>query len=78
MSLSCTFQRETLAALRCTDNVSGHFHCTVLAAICGVGVCLSLILLLNVVYLPIYAKLDLVIVMTKQMSDGKEVDIVNC
>ena len=33
---------------------------------------------INVVYLPIYAKLGLVVSMTKQMSDGKEVDIVNC
>ena len=32
---------------------------------------------LNVVYLPIYAKLGLVVCMTKQMSNGKEVDIVN-
>ena len=42
------------------------------------GVCLCLILLLNVVYLPIYAKLGLVVGMTKLMSSGKEVDIVNC
>ena len=31
----------------------------------------------GVVYLPIYAKLGLVVGMTQQMSDGKEVDIVN-
>ena len=37
-----------------------------------------LVSLLNVVYLPIYTKLGLVVGMTKQMSDGKEVDIVNC
>ena len=30
------------------------------------------------VYLSIYAKLGLVIGMTKQMSNGKEADIVNC
>ena len=35
-------------------------------------------LLLNVVYLTIYAKLGLVVGTTKQMSYGKEVDIVNC
>ena len=39
---------------------------------------LYLFLLLNVVYLVIYAKLGLVVGMTKQMSDGKKVDIVNC
>ena len=33
---------------------------------------------LDVVYLPIYAKLGLVVGMTKQMSDGKEAVIVNC
>ena len=57
---------------------SCHFHCTVLEALCGVGVCLYLFLALDVVYLPIYAKLGLVVGMTKQMSDGKEADIVNC
>ena len=46
----------------------------VLAALCGAGVCLCLFLALDVVYLPIYAKLGL----TKQMLDGKEADIVNC
>ena len=78
MSLSCTFQRTILAALCDTDGGSCHFHCTVLAALCGAGVCLCLFLLLNVVYLPIYAKLRLVVGMTKQMSNGKEADIVNC
>ena len=56
----------------------GHFHCTVLAALCGAGVCLCLFLLLNVVYLAIYVKLGLVVGVTKQMSNGKEEDIVNC
>ena len=59
-----------VAALRGTDNGSCHFHCTVLAALCGAGVCLCLFLALDVVYLPIYAKLGLVVGMTKQMSDG--------
>ena len=61
-----------------TDKGSCHFHCTVLAALCGAGVCFCLFLALNVVYLPIYAKLGLVIGMTKQMSNDKEADIVNC
>ena len=51
---------------------SCHFNCTILAAPCGAGVCLYLFLLLNVLYLPIYAKLGLVVGMTKQMSNGKE------
>ena len=76
--LSCTFQLAVLAALCGTDGGSCHFHCTVLAALCGVSVCLCLFLLLNVVYLAICAKLWLVVGMTKQMSNGKEVDIVNC
>ena len=63
-----------VAALRGTDSGSCHFHCTVLTALCGAGVCLCLFLLLNVVYLPIYAKLRLVVGMTKQMSNSKEVD----
>ena len=67
-----------VADLRGTDNGSCHFHCTVLAALCGAGVCLCLLLALDVVYLPIYAKLWLVVAMTKQMSDDKEADIVNC
>ena len=54
-----------------------HFHCTVLAALCGAGVCLCLFLSLDVAYLSIYAKLGLVVGMTQQMSDGKEADIVN-
>ena len=48
------------------------------AALCVAGVCLCFFLLLNVVYLPIYAKLRLVVGMTKQMSNGKEIDVVNC
>ena len=66
-----------VAAERGTDNGSYHFHCTVLAALCSAGV-LCLFLALDVVYLPIYFKLGLVVGMTKQMSDGKEADIVNC
>ena len=66
-----------VAALRGTDG-SFHFHCTVPAALYGAGVCLCLFLALDVVYLPIYAKLGLVVGITKQMSDGEEVDIVNC
>ena len=38
MSLSCAFQGVVLAALRDTDIGSYHFHCMVLAALCGVGV----------------------------------------
>ena len=67
-----------LAALRGTDGGSCHFHCKVLGTLHGACVCLCMFLLLNVVYLPIYAKLGLVVGMIKQMSDGKEVDIVNC
>ena len=90
VSFSCTFQRAVLEALRSTDGGSFyfrvyfnvpqhrqqviHFHCTVLAALCGAGICLCLFLLLNVVYLPICAKLGLVVGMTKQMSNGKEVN----
>ena len=59
------------------------------SALCSEGVCLCLFLALDVVYLclfhalkvvylPIYAKLGLVVGMTKQMSNGKEADIVNC
>ena len=49
-----------------------------LAALCGAGVCLCLFFFaLNVVYLPIYAKLGLVVDMTKQLPNTKEVDIVN-
>ena len=66
-----------VVALRGTDE-SCHFHCTILAALYGAGVCLCLFLALDVVYLPIYAKLGLVVGMKKQMSDGKEADIVNC
>ena len=65
-----------VAALRGTDNGSCHFHCTLLAALCSAGVCLCLFLALDVVYLPIYAKLGLVVGMTKQMSDGKEAENV--
>ena len=68
---------SNVAALRGTDG-SCHFHCTALAALCGAGVCLCLFLALDVVYLPIYVKLVLVVGMTKQMSDGKDAAIVNC
>ena len=61
-----------------TDGGSCHFYCTVLAALCDASVCLCLFLLLKVVYLPIYAKLRLVIGMTQKISDSKDVDIVNC
>ena len=40
--------------------------------------CLCLFVALDIIYLPIYATLGLVVGMTKQMSDGKEADIVNC
>ena len=50
----------------------------VIAALCGAGVCLCLFLLLNVIYLSIYAKLGLVVGMTTQMSGGKEADVMNC
>ena len=76
--LSFTFQRPVLAALCGTDGGSCHFNGMILAAFCGAGVCLCLLLLLNVVYLAICAKLWLVVSMTKQMSNGKEADIVNC
>ena len=50
----------------------------VVAALCGEGVCLYLFLLLHIAYLPIFAKLGLVVGMKKQMSDGKEFDILHC
>ena len=78
MSLSCTFQRAVLATLCGTDGGPCHFHCTVLAALCGAGVGLCLFLLLNVIYLVICAKPWLIVGMTKQMLNGKEVDRVNC
>ena len=53
VTLSSTFQCSVVAAVRGTDNGSCHFHSTLLAALCGAGVCLFF--LLNVVYLPIYA-----------------------
>ena len=73
--MQATLQRAVglptaLVSLCCT------FQRAVLAALCDAGVCLFL--LLNVVYLPIYAKVGLVVGMTKQISNGKEVDIVNC
>ena len=58
VSLSYSFQRALLAALRGTDGGSCRFHCMILAAFCDSGVCLCLFLLLNVVYLPIYARVD--------------------
>ena len=77
VSVSCTFQRAIVAALRVADNGSYHFHCMILADFCGAGVCLCLFLLLDIVYLAICANLGLVVGMTKQMSNCKEVDIVN-
>ena len=55
-----------VAVLRGTDNGSCHFHCMVQAALCGAGVCLCLFLALDVVYLPIYAKLGTVWVQAQQ------------
>ena len=78
VTFTCTFQHWVVAAVRGTDGGSCHFQFTVLAALCGAGVCLCFCLLLNVVYLTIYAKLWLVVGITKQMSNGKEADIVNC
>ena len=78
MSLSCTFQRAVVAAVRGADNGSCHFHCTILADFCGAGACLYLFPLLHVVYLAICAKLGLIVGMTKQMLSGNEADIVNC
>ena len=78
VTVVCISKCEVVAALCGTDNGSYNFHCAVLAALCGAGVCLCLFLLLNVVYLQIYVKQGLVVGMTKQMSNGKVVDIVNC
>ena len=78
VSLSCTFQRAVLAALCGTDGGSFHFHYAVSAALCGAGVCLCFFPLLKVIYLAIYVKQGLVVGMTKQMSNCKAVDIVNC
>ena len=77
MLLLCTFQRVVLAALCGTDGGSCHINCTLLADLCGEGV-FCLFLLLNFVYLAICAKIRLVVGMTKQMSNSKEVDIVKC
>ena len=78
--MRATLQRAVRlpAALCGTDGGSCHFHCTISAALCAAGVCLCLFLLLNVVYLAIYAKLWLVVGMTKQMSNAEDVDIVSC
>ena len=78
--MQATLQRAVKlpAALYGTNGGSCHFHCTTPAALYGAGVCSCLSILLNVVYLAIYAKLGFVVGMTKQMSNGKEVDIVNC
>ena len=57
---------------------SCQFQRELLAALCDAGVGLCLFLLLNVVYFPIYVKLGSVVGMTKEMSDGKETDILNC
>ena len=80
VSLSCTFQRAVLAALRRADNGSCHSHYTVLAALCDAGVfyVLCLFLLINVLYLPMLLKLGLIVGLTKQTSDGKEIDMLNC
>ena len=78
---AATLQRavDLPAVLRGADNGFCHFHCMILADFCGAGVCLGFFfLLIHVVYLAICVKLGLVIGMTKQMSNGKEVDIVNC
>ena len=75
-TLQCTVRLP--ASLCDTDGGSCHFHSKVLTALCDASVCLCLFLLLNVVYLANYAKLGLVVGMTIQMSNGKEVDIVNC
>ena len=56
------------AALCSADGGSCHFHCTVLAALCGADVCLGLFLLINGFYLPIYAQLGLVVGMTNQIT----------
>ena len=44
MSLSCTFERAVVAALRDADNGSCHFHCMILADFCVAGVRLFLLL----------------------------------
>ena len=75
LHFSCTFQRAVLTALSGTNDGSCHCQCAVLGDLCGAGVDLCLFLLLNVVYFPINVKLVLVHCMTKQLSDGKEVDI---
>ena len=73
-NMQATLQRSGSA----TDNGYVTFTVWYQRLLCGACVCLCLFLLLNVVYLPIYAKLGLVVGMTKQISDGKEPDIVNC
>ena len=45
-----------------------------LESVNGNGVCLSYL----TVYLAIYVKLVLVVGMTKQMSEGKKVDMLKC
>ena len=78
VSLSCTFQRAVLAAVRGTDNGSCNFHCTVLAALHGAYVCLCFVsfnkrrLFSDLCQTRVVRRYD------KQMSDGKEVDKVNC
>ena len=68
---------STMAALCGSGDGSCNFHRPEQAALCGACVCLCLFLLLNIVCLSIYAKLGLVVGMTKQMSDGKELAILN-
>ena len=59
-------------------HVSCRFQCTALAAISNAGFYLSFFFILNVVYLPIYAqKKGLAVGMTKQISNCKEIDILN-
>ena len=77
--MQATLQRAVSlpASLRGNSRGSFHFHCTAIAAPCSAGVCLYLFLLLNVVYLPIYAKLGLVVGMTKIMlTERRSVDMI--
>ena len=68
VSLSCTFQRAVLAALRGAESIYGN---NVYQYVC-------LFVSLNLVYLLINVKLGFVVGMTKHISDVKEVDIVIC
>ena len=80
VSLSCTFQRAVLAALCGTDGGSCLFQRGTSGSVWR-RCCLCLFLVLNVVYLLFDVKLRLFVNfvgMTKQVSDGKEIDILNC